>query len=451
MKIQDLHCSSDGSRVRAAATITWEDCEQPRREIYFETDARFAADLHCNPNAFLLAAFAPAMRHGERRVLVEGTVCPQLRNGLITAMHLLQRWYGEARHQPVRLEATEGFHAPLPASPARMASFMSGGVDSLTTLRANRLDFPLDHPGSIQHLFFVHGFDLGGYEAHDRNLESFTRALARFLPLCEEAEATLIPVYTNLRFLEGAEASPYNNLLFSMESHGAALAAVAHVFARCSTSALIPSTDSVEGLSPRGSHPLLDPNYSSAGLRIRHEGLGLTRLQKVGLIANWESALLALRTCLDPLRPAEFINCGRCEKCLRTMLELLLFDKLNHCQTYSFDNVTPQHIESLQVSFDGKNGSALRLLTTSNVPFWREILSPLRRKERHDLVAAIEAKLAEHERFQATWRAENEQRKAGRGRMAALKRIDSKYLGGILLKMKRMIAYSPDGTGHAPH
>jgi hypothetical protein len=186
MKIHDLHCSQDNGRVRGAATVTWEDCEQTQREIYFETDARFADDLTCNPNAFLLAAFAPAMRHGERRVRVERKVCPQLRNGLVTAMQLLRRWYGEARHRPVAIEPTESFAPPMSPSLSRTASFLSGGVDALATVRSNRLDFPLDHPGSIADGFFVHGVDVGRYEDLQNNQDNSNlaaAALTEFAPM----------------------------------------------------------------------------------------------------------------------------------------------------------------------------------------------------------------------------------------------------------------------------
>ena len=62
--------TSDGT-ARVQATVTWEDCDRPEREIFIETDAAYSSDLSCNPNAFMLAAIIPAMRHGERRILVD--------------------------------------------------------------------------------------------------------------------------------------------------------------------------------------------------------------------------------------------------------------------------------------------------------------------------------------------------------------------------------------------
>ena len=178
MKIQGFSKVTEGNLTRVSASVSWEDCGRDERRIHIETDRRFADDLHHNPNAFLLAAVVPAMRHGERRILVDGKVCPKLRNGLVTAMQILGQWYGEPPQGPMSIETTQGFEPPLPRSPERTGSFMSGGVDSLATLRQNRLDFPLGHPGSIQDCFFVHGFDLGGYEAYDKNIDNFKRAAA---------------------------------------------------------------------------------------------------------------------------------------------------------------------------------------------------------------------------------------------------------------------------------
>ena len=45
------------------------------------------------------------------------------------------------------------------------------------------------------------------------------------------------------------------------------------------------------------------------------------RLEKVRDLANWPTALEALRVC--PARLEDGGNCGKCEKCLRTRLELL--------------------------------------------------------------------------------------------------------------------------------
>lgn len=449
MRIDDLRCTTTGDLSRAAATITWEDCDRPQRDIYFETDAAFADELTCNPDAFLLAAFTPAMRHGERRVRVKGKACPQLRNGLITAMQILRRWYGEARHRPVDIEATEGFAPPVPRAPARTASFLSGGVDALATVRSNRLDFPLGHPSSIADGFFVHGLDVGGYERLQNNRDNSKLAIAALTGFAQQAHLTLIPVRTNVRHLDDDDTFHYR------EFYGAILSAIAHSFSRRLTTAMIAAGSSILDLNPIGSHPLLDPNYSSASLAIEHDGIRYLRMEKVGLISQWDAALRTLRSCFDPFRSAQAINCGQCEKCLRTMTELLVHGKLRECPTYPLDDISPGHLQTIiadpteVLKLAGADPASLpreqeiliacRCLGPANVYYWRELMAPLAQIGRHDLTEVIEAKLAEHERFLARLRRPHERLQARERTRQRLKRFDQQYLGGRLITLKRRL------------
>jgi hypothetical protein len=72
---------------------------------------------------------------------------------------------------------------------------------------------------------------------------------------------------------------------------------------------------------PMGSHPATDGLFSSQRIRVIHDGGRFSRLDKVRDLVNWPTALAALRVC--PAHPESGVNCGKCEKCLRTRLELL--------------------------------------------------------------------------------------------------------------------------------
>ena len=122
MLINNIQKTIRGDRARISATYIWEDCDRPETEVYIETAAEFAEDLAPNANAFLLGGTMPAMVHGERRVCIEGQVCPELRNGLVTAVQLLQLWHGKKGCRPIAIEATQGFVPDIPRTPARTAS-----------------------------------------------------------------------------------------------------------------------------------------------------------------------------------------------------------------------------------------------------------------------------------------------------------------------------------------
>lgn len=177
------------------------------------------------------------------------------------------------------------------------------------------MDFPLDHPCSIKDCFHVYGIDIGGYEILEKNKENFELSLASLEEFAESAKVIMISVHMNLRYLDD------NDSLFSTMSHGAIIASVALAFSRRITKALIPSsTDIISKLEPWGSHPLLDDNYSSVDMTIKHDGLRYSRIKKVRLIADWNDALQTLRSCYNPFRSYDALNCGKCEKCLHTML-----------------------------------------------------------------------------------------------------------------------------------
>ena len=369
------------------------------------------------------------MHRGERRIRVDGQVCPMLRNGLNTAMLQLQHWYGETHHSLVTIEATKGAVPPMPNSRQRTALLMSGGVDALTSLRCNRLDFPLEHPGSVRDCFFFHGFDIGGSQALDKQIETNSKlTIASLSRLAESADLTFIPVYSNLRHLGE------NDRLSTFESFGAELAAIPHAFSRRVTTALIASSFAIPDLHPLGSHPLLDPNYSSASLSIQHDGLRLSRLEKVGLIADWDLALQTLQPCANIFRPSNKLNCGKCDKCIRTMTELLVLGKLAQCTTFEFDDVSPVLLQTLKaVVPDDLTNEREEFLKISYVMFqayfWRELVEPLEQAGRNDLVAVIKTKLSEYERHQVNL-------KRGRWKRV-VRQFDRRFLGSSLKKLKR--------------
>lgn len=148
MHISDLRLLTGAGQVRAEARVTWEEADRAPVDVYVEIDAQFAWALHPYPNGFALAGIIPAWHAGERRLLVEGSLCPVLRDNLCFALATLRQWYPEMGPPPA-LQTTQGF-APLRPADGQAVSFLSGGIDSLTALRSNRLDLPLQHQATMR-------------------------------------------------------------------------------------------------------------------------------------------------------------------------------------------------------------------------------------------------------------------------------------------------------------
>ena len=376
MKIENLRTEKRSNRVAAFATVTWEDSDRPRQELFFETDSIYADSLSCNPNAFLIACAIPALHFKETRLYLEDEVCPELVEGLNTAMHWLRHWYYEPERRIVAIECRKQGKFSDTQNPKRAGIFFSGGVDSFATLKLNRRNFPASHPWAIKDGLVAYGLELDKPEAFEYLLDSLKNAVSI-------AGLQLIPVNTNI-YLEYRDADRKDNFDFwTYKFQGAVLAAIAHAFARRLGVMSIAATYDLSYLSVWGSHPLLDPNYSSVDLRIRHDGLVLSRLQKVELIKDWELALSHLRVCNQGQRyEAGKLNCGRCEKCIRTALELLVVGRLDRCTTLPYDDVTADMVRKYANIHSDYNESC-----------YLDLIPALNQRGRKDLVQAIEYRL----------------------------------------------------------
>ena len=125
MRIENLRTERHNQRYAVAATVIWEDCDQPQRDIYLNVDEAFAPYLTLDPHTFLVAGLVPAMQYGERRIAIDAKICPELRNGLLMNMQWLREWYGPPC-QLVRLETKPGIRSPRLGKEERVGSFLSG-------------------------------------------------------------------------------------------------------------------------------------------------------------------------------------------------------------------------------------------------------------------------------------------------------------------------------------
>ncbi len=374
MRITDLEKCIDGEQVRVRAMVRWEDCDQPAREIFIATERQFTEDIAPGPEAFLAGVLIPALHFGERRIAINEAVCPVFLEGLSFIMGLMAHW-SDGQMSPLNLDVER---RPLPlysSDDRRCGLFLSGGIDSLATLRCNHLRYPPGHPYRVQDCLMVHGFDIGGVIERGAKYHVFERARAHMAAVAEDAGVTLVPVYTNIRHLCDHRELWLNRFF------GAVLAAVGHAFARRLARVNVAASYDIPNLVPCGSHPLLDPAYGSAEVQIRHCDVELSRVDKLRTIAEWPAALDNFRVCLANV--PDRLNCGRCEKCVRTMCGLAAIGALNKSDAFVENDVDPLLFENFKITIRHRE------------PFYEELLGPLRERGRHDLADLIERRLAE--------------------------------------------------------
>lgn len=264
--------------------------------------------------ALLALALLPAMRRA-RALSLGAPVSPRLLASLPTIQEIQHCW---DRHsaEPIGLlplEVDAPVRPPVEPSPDRgVACFFTAGVDSSFSV--------LKHYEEVTSLVFVHGFDVPVRDVELRNMVADgVRQAAHAL------EKPLLEIETDLReFSEGHVGW--------LDYHGAALAAVALLLAPAFRKVYIPATHTYSNLRPLGSHPLLDPLWSTEEVEIVHDGCEASRIEKIQAVAGHAPALSRLRVCWENRGGA--YNCGRCEKCLRTMVILRALGLSPRCPTF---------------------------------------------------------------------------------------------------------------------
>jgi hypothetical protein len=150
----------------------------------------------------------------------------------------------------------------------------------------------------------------------------------------------VIPVKTNVLNLYP------DGQFYSRYWIGAIFGAIAHIFSKRFNKTYIASGSSIMEIVRylHGSHPFVDDYYSSGHLSVMHHGSHMERHEKIKLISEWPTGLQNIFTCEG--RKSGENNCGRCEKCIRTMLVLAGLDKLKD-SSFPVDDVTPELLMTL--------------------------------------------------------------------------------------------------------
>jgi hypothetical protein len=106
----------------------------------------------------------------------------------------------------------------------------------------------------------------------------------------------------------------------------------------------------------------------------------MSRLAKTAIVADWPVALGHVYVCISSESVGE--NCGRCEKCLRTMLALIALGKLNATAAFPRRDLRAEDLTNLKIA------------NAYQASCYRDLLLPLSDRGRSDLATVLERKLA---------------------------------------------------------
>jgi hypothetical protein len=328
---------------------------------------RFPPDRKVAPrgDAFLTAALLPAMRTGTPlEIDPAAPVSPRLLASVDVLQEIFSSWYPYLHKVAVRAVA-----APAEPLNAGVASFFSGGVDGSYTF--------LKHEQEITHLLFAKGIDM--QLSNDGLFDQALQANREFL---EARGKQLVALETNVRFL-GHAYPPLNWLI----CHGGGLASIA--LALGFQRVYIAATHTYAELFPWGSHPLTDQHWSTEGTELVHDGAEARRSEKLERLGSFRDALQILRVCWHDAG----YNCGRCEKCMRTMVGLRAL-KLS---APTFPTLSLKDVARLRVEDDNEltffKDNLDRAAQGGDEPLRRALVKCVRRYERRKAVGEADRTL----------------------------------------------------------
>ncbi len=320
MQIQDVKVVKEHNISRLSFNVCYKGTVE---NVWFTTDAEQIAD---DGEIFLSSLLLPAMRLGETLV-IDKAVSPPLMENVGKLQDIFNSWY--PKFQKIAIEGEVSRESSDP-SPRGVASFFSGGIDSFYTLIKNNHE--------ITTLVYVQGFDVFAHET-----EFLEKVHPRVVKVAAEFDKKLITVRTNIHEFSDKFAE------WAYEYHGCALASVAHLLSPVIRKIYIPSSCGYKYLLPYGSHLVADQLWSTDKVSISNDGEEATRPSKVKKVCENQSALENLRVCLN--RKYGNYNCGKCEKCKRTMLNLYIYDKLQQCKTFSRE-LSPWKVAQISINSD---------------------------------------------------------------------------------------------------
>ncbi|MCF8261476.1 MAG: hypothetical protein K9J12_11935 [Melioribacteraceae bacterium] len=303
IKIDSIILTDDNHLLEFDITINSE-----KHHIFFRSNN---AKLTPSPEAFVSLLLHPAMKT-KKHIHLEEEIDGKFLDNLPTIQSIYSQWHPH-------LQLSETVQKNLRRSKSlnkkreRTALFYSGGVDANFSL--------LKLKDEIDDLILIRGFDIN---LENSDLLNRTSELAR--EIGKRYDKRVIEIETNVvQFLKR-----YRKLIHFFS---AVLSSIGHILSSEIGRVIISSAENYASLTNNiGTHAVLEPRWSSDSLDVIYYGCKASRLQKLDFISRDEFILNYLRVCGANNKSA--LNCGECEKCVRTMTGLLSLNKLDVCNSF---------------------------------------------------------------------------------------------------------------------
>lgn len=275
--------------------------ERNRWLLWYRIPIQYGDYLTERCDSFLIATIFLAMKRAAN-VTVHGEVSPLLLRNLTEFQAAWSSWCPQ-QYRPVEIRADVEKEAPNLQENRAIAAF-SGGVDSSFTIWRHRTKRCGRLTENLQAGLMIHGLDIPL-----NRQEVFEQAAVRGSKMLSSLGVELIPLATNFRQLP----------LKWEDAFGTGIVSCLMLLQGGYSKGIIASSFPYHALSfPYGSNPVTDWLLSSSAFQMVHDGAEFNRIEKIRELVSWQEALQYLRVCWQG--PDLDRNCGRCEKCARTIL-----------------------------------------------------------------------------------------------------------------------------------
>jgi len=243
-----------------------------------------------------------------------------------------------------------------PRERGRVATFFSGGVDSWAAI--------LDSP-EVTDLIFVRGLDL--IPGVDRHRDLADEVESRLRAVAPQLGLPLHVVTTDVR--------TFSDPLLRWESFCPSVqAAIALFFEPLFERVLIASDSDYGRQAQVGASWQIDHLWSSEGLTVEDWGGRFGRVERLRRIADHPLVQETLRVCW--MNPDGAYNCGRCGKCLATMIGLEAIGARGKIRTFPAE-LDLGHLRDY------------RILTPLQLALWEDVLAAVEASGRADLINGL--------------------------------------------------------------
>ncbi len=293
----------DGTSRRI--THLYEDGVSQKIEIFYEFDRVMPWSQNSLLDGHVFAILLYACSRG-KPLKVHGTLSNITMRNLEELQLIWQMWkpdiYSRIDIIPDNIDSTRR------NGPEKAISAFSGGADAIFTALRHTKILPDKFRYPLSSALMVHGFDVDIYNHAD-----FKNLVKRVRPFLDYSGLELRTIRTNSREIK------IQNWEYS---HGLELAACLHMFADEFEYGLIGSSGPYLGfVMPWGSNPVTDHFISGSGFSVKYDGGGFFRTDKMAEILKHPVACQVLKVCYSGVDQS--INCGKCEKCVRSQLNFL--------------------------------------------------------------------------------------------------------------------------------